>query len=118
MSTVATVVIAFFASQIIQYYRSETTPGQVVAIENYNVIVSYDDRIDGQRNGIFLGDSRTVGRLGIGDSVEIHYVPGSAFYMWAESIEGANKNLLYSLYILFAIYAAWRVYRRYLHEAD
>ena len=72
----------------------------------------------GREMVIFLGDSRTVGRLNIGDTVEIRYVAGSVFYMWAESIEGANKNLLYSLIVFFAIYAAWRVYRRYMNEME
>ena len=81
VSAFSIVVVAFFGSQIVQYHKSEITQGQVVAIDYPKVIVSYDDRINGPRNGIFLGDSRTVGRLNIGDTVEIRYVAGSVFYI-------------------------------------
>ena len=55
VSAFSIVVVAFFGSQIVQYHKSEITQGQVVAIDYPKVIVSYDDRINGPRNGNLLG---------------------------------------------------------------
>ncbi len=116
MLAFSTPVVAIFGSQVVKYYRGKITQGRVIAIDHHDVVVFYVDRIDGQRDGRFVGSDRTVNRLSIGDRVEIRYVAGSALFMWAEAIEGANKNLLYTAIVLLALYAKWKVYRRYVNE--
>lgn len=116
MLILAAIVTGIFGSQVVQYYRGEKTLGQVVSIDHHTVALSYVDRIDGRRESVFVGSDRTTSRLTIGDEVELRYVPGSTFYMWAEPIEGANNNLLYTAIVLLAIYGVWKVYRRYTNN--